>query len=77
MKKHVEWRGFNSEGVQVAVGLVTPAGVCGFGGNPGAINADYSSSSFGFGTTDSSVRSWKQRVCRQYKAVRFQRVIVG
>ena len=77
MKKHVEWRGFNSEGVRVATGLVTPAGVCGFSVESGTIHADYTRSAFGFCVTDRSVRAWKRRVCIRYKAVRFQRVIAG
>lgn len=77
MKKHVEWHGFNSEGVLVAVGLVTPAGVCGFVGDPGAIDVYYTYGSFGFHVGDHSVRAWKRRVHSHYKAVRFQRVIVG
>lgn len=83
MKRHVELWAFNSKGEHVATGLVTPAGVCGF--RPHRLNyfrraihvLGYKTRGFGYGVTDKSESQFKERTKAYYRAVRFQRVLVG
>lgn len=80
-KTHVELWAFDGKGKQVASGLVTPAGVC--GARSKILPAYYGSSrrtiytgNFGYIVTDNTEAEWKARVKVQYRAVRFQRVLV-
>lgn len=76
-KKHVEIWGYNKDGDVVTNGLITPAGVCGSTSRyPFTINS-YQGGSFGYTVSTKSLREWKEYSKRHFKAVRFQRVIVG
>lgn len=77
---HVELWAFDGNGKHCATGVVTPAGVIGFTHSrftySKGLMENFHSGKHGYGVTDFNERTWKRRVKVQYKAVRFQRVIV-